>query len=390
MVTTSSRVRSAGGLTVLLCLAWTLIGGIAFSRQYFDNPRSFGDAGIVPAFAEWQTCYLPWGLLSVLVLAAERRFPLGRAGWARNLGMLASISVPMAYAAWLLTAGLGWCVAAATGRPSHAVLTWVMPARDFFGHSLLYWTAIAGSTALRTMREARDSERRAARLILEKAQLETSLRQAELDALRMRLQPHFLFNSLQNISVLTQHDPLTAGRMLTRLGDLLRASLASDGEAETALATEMALTRGYLAVEEMRFGDRLSSAIDVAPGTEDARVPTFLLQPIVENALRHGLAGIQQRGLLMIQSRREGDRLVLIVRDNGVGVAEGASPVGFGIGLGATRDRLAGLYPDRHTFAIRAVPEGGTEVRITLPFQLAPSEAAHHAHTRAAGADRGR
>jgi LytS/YehU family sensor histidine kinase len=177
--------------------------------------------------------------------------------------------------------------------------------------------------------------------------------------------------------------------MLTRLGDLLRASLASDGEAETTLATEMALTRGYLAVEEMRFGDRLSSTIDVAPGTEEARVPTFLLQPIVENALRHGLAGIQQRGLLMIQSRREGDRLVLIVRDNGVGVAEGASPVGFGIGLGATRDRLAGLYPDRHTFAMRAVPEGGTEVRITLPFQLAPSEAAHHAHTRAAGADRG-
>jgi LytS/YehU family sensor histidine kinase len=240
------------------------------------------------------------------------------------------------------------------------------------------------------MAEARENERRASRLMLEKSQLETSLRQAELDALRMRLQPHFLFNSLQNISVLTQHDPVTAGRMLTRLGDLLRASLASDGEAETTLATEMALTRGYLAVEEMRFGDRLSSTIDLAPGTDDARVPTFLLQPIVENALRHGLAGIQQRGLLAIQSRREGDRLVLTVRDNGVGVAESVSPAGFGIGLGATRERLAGLYPDRHTFAIRALPEGGTEVRITLPFRLAPTEVAQHAHTHAAGADRGR
>jgi LytS/YehU family sensor histidine kinase len=119
-------------------------------------------------------------------------------------------------------------------------------------------------------------------------------------------------------------------------------------------------------------------------------VPTFLLQPIVENALRHGLGGVQQRGVLTIQSRRDGDRLVLTVRDNGVGVAEGVSPAGFGIGLGATCERLAGLYPDRHTFGMRALPEGGTEVRITLPFHLAAAEVAQHAHARAAGADRGR
>lgn len=375
---------------LLLCLAWTLVGTIAFARQYLDRPASFGGQ-VLPAYAEWLTCYLPWGLLSAAMLPIERRFPLGRPGWVRHLLVLAAVSVPTTYVAFVLTSALGALVALATDRPSHtATLTWLMPARDFFGHSLLYWTAIAGSTALRTMTEARESERRASRLMIEKAQLETSLRQAELDALRMRLQPHFLFNSLQNISVLTQHDPVTAGRMLTRLGDLLRASLASDGNAETTLATEMALTRGYLAVEEMRFGDRLSSTIDVAPGTEDARVPTFLLQPIVENALRHGLAGIQQRGLLLIQSRREGDRLVLTVRDNGVGVADGVSPAGFGIGLGATRERLAGLYPDRHAFAIRALPEGGTEVRITLPFHLAPTEVAQHAHTRAAGTDRGR
>jgi two-component system, LytTR family, sensor kinase len=374
---------------LLLCLAWTLVGTIAFARQYLDRPASFS-GHLLPAYAEWLTCYVPWGLLSAAMLPIERRFPLGRPGWLRHLLVLAAVSVPTTYAAFLLTSALGALVALATDRPSHATtLAWLMPARDFFGHSLLYWTAIAGSTALRTMTEARENERRASRLMLEKAQLETSLRQAELDALRMRLQPHFLFNSLQNISVLTQHDPVTAGRMLTRLGDLLRASLASDGEAETTLATEMALTRGYLAVEEMRFGDRLSSTIDVAPGTEDARVPSFLLQPIVENALRHGLAGIQQRGLLTIRSRREGDRLVLTVRDNGVGVAERVSPAGFGIGLGATRERLAGLYPDRHTFALQAPPEGGTEVRITLPFHLAPAEVAQHAHTRAASTDRG-
>jgi signal transduction histidine kinase len=375
--------------SLLLCLAWTLVGTIAFARQQLNDPAGFGPH-LVPAYVGWLACYLPWGLLSIAIVPLERRVPLGRRGWPRHLLVLAALSVPFAVTAWLMTAALAALAGAMTGRTVHAALSWPIPAADLLGHSLLYWTAVGGSTALRTLAEARQNERRAARLMLEKAQLETSLRQAELDALRMRLQPHFLFNSLQNISVLTQHDPVTAGRMLTRLGDLLRASLARDREAETTLATEMALTAAYLSVEEMRFGDRLSSTIDIAPGTEDARVPTFLLQPIVENALRHGLGGIQQRGVLRIQSGRDGDRLVLTVRDNGVGVADGVSPAGFGIGLGATCERLAGLYADRHTFVMRALPEGGTEVRITLPFHLAAAEVTEHAHARAAGADRGR
>ena len=373
---------------LLLCLAWTLVGTIAFARHYLDRPAGVG-GDLLPAYAEWLTCYLPWGVLSAAILSVERRFPLARPGWPTHLLVLAAASVPMAYAAWMMTTALSGLVAAGTGRPGHgATLLGLIPARELLGHSLLYWTAVAGSTALRTLGEVRDNDRRTARLLLEKAQLETSLRQAELDALRMRLQPHFLFNSLQNISVLIQHDPATGSRMLTRLGDLLRASLARDGDAETTLATEIALTTAYLAVEEMRFGDRLSSTVDVAAGTADARVPTFLLQPIVENALRHGLGGMQQRGVLTIQSSREDDRLVLTVRDNGVGVADDVSPAGFGIGLGATCERLAGLYPDRHTFVMRALPEGGTEVRITLPFHVAPGEVAQHAH--AAGADRGR
>lgn len=371
------------------CLAWTLVGTVAFARQQLNQPAGSG-AHLLTAYVGWLACYLPWGLLTVAIVPIERRFPLGRPGWLRHLLVLAIVGLPFAATAWLMTAGFAAVVGAVTGRVAHAPLSWPIPAADLLGHSLLYWTAVGGSTAFRTLTEARANERRASRLMLEKAQLETSLRQAELDALRIRLQPHFLFNSLQNISVLTQHDPVTAGRMLTRLGDLLRASLASDGEAETTLAAEIALTAAYLSVEEMRFGDRLSSTIDVAPGTEDARVPAFLLQPIVENALRHGLGGVQQRGVLTIQSRRDGDRLVLTVRDNGVGVAEGVSPAGFGIGLGATCERLAGLYPDRHTFVMRALLEGGTEVRITLPFHLAPAEVAQHAHARAAGADRGR
>ena len=379
---------------LLLCLVWTAVGTIAFARQYLDHPAGI-DGQLLPAYARWLTCYLPWGVLGVAILPIERRFPLGRPGWAWHLLVLALVSVPMAYAAWLMTAVLGALVDAVTGGASHRMtLGLLMPARELLGHELLYWTSVAGATALRTLIDARENERRAARLMLEKAQLATSLRQAELDALRMRLQPHFLFNSLQNISVLTQHDPVTAGRMLTRLGDLLRASLARDREAETTLDTEIALTRAYLAVEGMRFGDRLSSTVDVAAGTEHALVPTFLLQPLVENALRHGLqhrlaaTSPGQRGVLAIRSARAGDRLVLVVRDDGVGVPDGLGADAFGIGLGATCERLAHLYGEQHTFAMRALPEGGTEVRITLPFRAGPPEVAEHAH--AAGADRGR
>jgi signal transduction histidine kinase len=369
-------------------LAWTVVGTVAFARQYFDNPRLIGPAGALPAYAEWMSCYLPWGLLSLVVVALERRFPLGRAGWGRHAIVMLLLSLPMAYAAWGLTAGFGACFAALGGLPSHATLSWLIPPREYLGHGLLYLVAVGGAAILRTITEAREAERRAARLMLEKAQLEGTLRQAELDALRMRLQPHFLFNSLQNISVLIQHDPATGSRMLTRLGDLLRASLARDREAETTLATEIALTRAYLSVEEMRFGDRLSSTVDVAPGTEHALVPTFLLQPLVENALRHGLQRVERKGALTIRSAREGDALVLIVRDNGVGVPDGLSADAFGIGLGATCERLARLYAERHAFAMRALPEGGTEVRITLPFRPGQPEVAEHAH--AAGADRRR
>jgi hypothetical protein len=371
--------------------AWALIGTVSFARRALDDPlRTMGGQPLW-AYAEWLTCYLPWGLLSAGLFPLEARFPLGRGRWVRHLAVLAIACVPVSYAAGLMTVAFEAAVAGLSGQTAHlAARSWIMPPSDLLGHGLLFWATIAAAAALRTLGDARDSERRAAQLQLDRSRLESTLRQAELDALRMRLQPHFLFNSLQNISVLTQHDPATASRMLTRLGDLLRASLTRDREAETTLATEIALTRAYLAVEEMRFGDRLTSTIEVGPDIEAALVPTFLLQPIVENAIRHGLdvGGRAQRGLLTIQGMRDGDALVLIVRDNGVGVRDDLRPDAYGVGLGATCERLARLYPQRHAFVMRPLPEGGTEVRITLPLHFAPPEIVEHAH--AAGADRGR
>jgi LytS/YehU family sensor histidine kinase len=187
----------------------------------------------------------------------------------------------------------------------------------------------------------------------------------------MRLNPHFLFNTLQNISVLAQQNPKLASQMLVRLGDVLRAALRRNASLETTVRDEIALTRDYLAVEQMRFGDRLTVLVDVAPGSDDALIPSFLLQPLAENAVIHGLRGISHAGTIAIRAARQDDRLLLTVADNGIGVTRNWPREGnVGIGLSSTRDRLGKMYPDQHEFVIQNLPEGGTEVRIFIPFRL--------------------
>jgi LytS/YehU family sensor histidine kinase len=138
----------------------------------------------------------------------------------------------------------------------------------------------------------------------------------------------------------------------------------------------------------MRFGDRLSSLVDVAPETSGALVPTFLLQPIVENAIRHGLRSTTERGVIVIRSRRDGDTLALTVTDNGSGPREAFADLPLGIGLGATCERLARMYPGAHDFSMAAVPEGGTEVRMTLPFELEHPNTREESRGAAQGAGR--
>lgn len=372
----------------VLCLAWVLVGTVSFARHALNAPPGAFRGAPFASYVTWLACYLPWGPLTFVVLAVERRVPLDRRGWPKSLAVLLALAVPAGYAAWLATAAVVAAVAAWSGRPAPGLASPVIPAADLVGHLLLYAAAVGGAGVYRTLGAARESERRAARLRLEKAQLETDLRQAELDALRMRLQPHFLFNSLQNISVLVRDDAETGSRMLTRLGDLLRASLAGDGAAETTLEAEVALTRAYLSIEQMRFGDRLRTLVEVAPETRLALVPTFLLQPLVENALRHGLRDVREAGVLAVRSAAEAGRLVLTVSDNGVGPGAAPSAGASGIGLGATGERLARLYPGAHALDLRALPEGGTEVRVALPLRFAPAIPGND-RVLAAAADRG-
>jgi two-component system, LytTR family, sensor kinase len=356
--------------TMLLACAWLIVGTLSYARVYVQRPDQAREAGLVLQYLAWLTCYAPWVALTPLGVWLERRFPLGGHGWARHLAVLALAGLPAALVASALTLAIGAAGRALLDLPVHLPNPiWAPP--ELLGHAFLYGSTVGVSWVVRTLLDAREHERQTARLLLEKSQLESSLRQADLDALRSRLDPHFLFNSLQNISVLVQDDPEMGSRMLTRLGDLLRVSLRREARAETTLRAEIDLAQTYLAIEQMRFGDRLSARVTLDPRAETALVPAFLLQPLIENAIRHGLDPVQGRGCIEITSGIEADVLALTVSDNGAGPpTEPLSKNRMGVGLGATCRRLELMYPDRHTFALLPAPERGTQVRITLPLRF--------------------
>ena len=204
---------------------------------------------------------------------------------------------------------------------------------------------------------------------LDTARLEADLAQAQLRALQMQLQPHFLFNTLHGIAMLTDTDPAAAETMAVKLAELLRATLRLRDVPEVALRTELELLRAYLEIEEIRFGDRLAVTFAVLEDLLDVRVPSFLLQPIVENAVRYGVAPRVETGHIHIGAAREGDSLVLTVEDDGSGF--GADPFAIaGMGLSATRDRLALRYGAAGAIRCetRRAGERGARVAISIPI----------------------
>ncbi len=344
-----------------LFLIATVIGILTSLRYHFESP---GLAFVLACTAS----YYPWIALTPAVFRMEKKFPLGADGWLRNVAALAGFSVPVSL--------LASPVMVETYR---AVVSGLDAARTppeipWFVHiplaQVLFWSSVAGGYLIRTQFQLREQEQTAARLALEKSQLEAGLKQAQLEALRARLNPHFLFNSLQNISVVMKQDPTTASRMLVRLGDLLRVVLRQDSEPECTLQEEIELARAYVSLEQLRFGDRLQVEFRIAPETQPARVPCFVLQPLIENAVVHGLRGVHTAGVISVSAEKDGEHLVLKVTDNGAGLpVEGEGGVKMGIGLGSTRERLATMYGDCHAFTLRRLPEGGTEARIVIPFR---------------------
>lgn len=328
--------------------AWAMLT-LAFLPQFYLLGRT-------PDFwaALWRSLSIfgLWVLLTPPVAVLVERYPMRTGAWLRHGAVLAA-------------AGAVAIAAHALATQSLAML-WAEPLRS---HGLwrLWRDGLVGLGATDVvfylgLLAALHVQAATRRL---RAQ-EQALAQARLTALRGQLQPHFLFNVLNALSELAYRDAARTDRLLTRLAQLLRVSLQTAGRHEHALGDELDFVRGYLEIEQAMLGDRLGVDIRMPADLADVRVPTLLLQPVVENAVRHGIAPMRRPGRLDIEARAEGDRLIVTVADTGLGRAAPAG-TGTGVGLANLRARLQTLYGDRQRLSVDYPPAGGCIVRIELP-----------------------
>jgi signal transduction histidine kinase len=322
-------------------------------------------SSLARAFGLGLGLWCTWGLLWLLAYPLARRFPLGGRAWRSRLALHAAAC--LVFAAVKIV--LDYPVIRFFYCPTPEELTFPTflgsaLRGQFLGYVVYYWAMMAVTNALDYYDKYRERE-------LHAAQLEAGLARAQLQLLQTQLQPHFLFNTLNAISALVYTDAEAADRMLATLGDLLRRTLEDFGVQEAPLARELEMVHAYLEIEQTRIGPRLRICLDIAPDTTDAYVPTFLLQPLIENAIRHGIAPRPEPGRVEVRVRRDNDRLHLEVRDDGPGFPAQPAGGGEGVGLANTRARLFHLYGAAQRLETSNDPHGGCAVRITLPFRVA-------------------
>ena len=352
--------RRASRRFALHVALWTAIG-LFFATQthvdhaYSGHPLTWGQS-LSLALLQW---YL-WALLAPLVFFLSRRFPFERGRVGRALAVHGAAVVVLAVTKLAADSALAPRI---VGVPSATV-----PLATLHLNVLTYAAIVGASHAIDYYRRFREREVRA-------AHAEARLAEARLAVLRTQLQPHFLFNTLHAISSLVRVDPDAADAMIARLSDLLRVTLESGGADEVPLRREIDVLRRYVEIEEVRFQDRLRVRYEIDPETLDAAVPSLVLQPLVENAIRHGVARLARPGTVAIRSSRDGARLRLEVGDDGPGAAPDAKP-GRGLGLDNSRNRLAELYGADHRFAVSTREGGGFRVTIEIPLRATADGAA--------------
>jgi len=361
-----ARARTAPPIWFLILAAW-LVPALLSGFDTYMQDRLEGHA------AEWRWVifngvdWLLYAVLTPVVFGASRRFPLKRPHIAGRV----AIHIAGALAMCVAWAAMG-TVLRLEMFPRAADLTvykvwlgfvsWVFTTLPFgFG---VYFALVGIQHSFFYFAQARERETQAARLAAQ-------LSEARLGALRMQLNPHFLFNSLNAITVLVRDGNTgDASRMLELLSGVLREVLQTGRGHETSLKEELDFLERYLAIEQVRFSDRLRPRIAIDPAIARAAVPRFLLQPLVENALRHGVARRGDAGLVEIAGRREGEQLVLTVRDDGPGL-EATAGSGGGVGLSNTRERLEALYGERASLDVANAEGGGAIATVRLPYHEA-------------------
>jgi two-component system, LytTR family, sensor kinase len=344
---------------------WTLVA-LFFTSQTYSQGFIYQLPITIWSALSWQfvSCYV-WLILTPIVLWFDRHFRLERGKWKRNLpahllfGILVALFQQSIDA--LTLPRLGYPPGITFDSYYQAYKTFLFI--NFHLEIFFYWAILGVSYAIDYYQKYRERELRA-------SQLETRLAQARLQVLKMQLHPHFLFNTLNAISELVYKDPESAEQMITNLSDLLRLSLENVGMQEVPLKQELDFLNKYVEIERTRFHDRLHLTMDIAPETLDARVPNMILQPLVENAIRHGIGPRSSGGRIEVGAERKNGMLLLYVRDDGRGLTNGGqSALIEGVGLANTRARLTHLYGQTHGFELENSPGGGLTVDIAIPFR---------------------
>jgi two-component system LytT family sensor kinase len=285
------------------------------------------------------------------------RYPIDRQHWRRSVPLLLAASLAftlLKFAALLPINRALWSGPIGMFRSAQLA--------NSIGVLLDFWAVIGIAHAIEFYRRSQERERTA-------TQLRSQLAHAQLEALRAQLHPHFLFNTLNGVATLMHRDASGADQMLTNLAELLRETLHHTGADEIPLSDELALLDRYLAILQTRFGDRLTVVRDIAPDIGDVLVPHFVLQPLVENALEHGIAQRPGPGRVEIRAARDGDRVRITITDDGLGLSPAGSS-GVGVGLANTRARLSQLYGSAQGLSLESVAPTGTRATVTLPYRV--------------------
>jgi len=345
---------------------WTLVG-LAFAGQFYLSSSLLGRTitwgqAIGYSLGDWYV----WAVLSLPIARLARRFPPDPSSPWRTAGIHLSAALAFSLLYVVLRSLVGEAHSWVLGEEAtFADVFRPLFVRTFPFNLLIYGVIVSVSHAL-------DYYRRYHERTVQALELEKHLTEARLQSLLRQLKPHFLFNALNGVASLMYSDVAAAERMLIRLSELLRHTMAQSGAPLAPLRAEIAFLDCYLEIERIRHRDRLEVRREFDPATLEAAVPSMILQPLVENAIRHGIEPQLRPGRILLRSARDGDNLVLTVSDNGAGLPPGGLKR-EGIGLANTRARLAQLYGDRQRFELANQPEGGLCVRLTFPFAPTPS-----------------
>jgi two-component system LytT family sensor kinase len=373
----------------LILAFWTFLAILSAANRLID-PRGPGLHLLPPSVPIVLTLFESalWAALTPLVFRLAARSSLSRTNWLWRLPLLLAVGLVLALAVHLLVRVVRLELLEAVPRRGESGAGLLPGIRRlwFLNDFIIYLGVLAAGFAREYFRRYEARSQEAIRLEAEAAALRAQLAEAQLASLRMQLNPHFLFNTLHAISALVGRDPAGVRRMISRLGELLRSTLES-GPAERTVEEELAFIGRYLDIMQVRFEGRLRVETVLDPAAQDALVPALILQPLVENAVKHGVSRLQGEGHIEVAARRVGDRLRLSVRDSGPGLPAGAGRP-RGIGLENTEARLRQMYGQDQRLSLQAADTGGAVAEVDIPYRTAPAGAARPVEAAGASHER--